>query len=86
MAEPSPSPDTGDHASVGPDRRSSTVYPGTPRWVKGFGVVVIVLVLLVIISMATGLGGGHGPGRHLPSSGGGPLPPSSLTARFVHQP
>ena len=86
MAEPSPSPDTGDNASVGPDRRSSTGYPGTPRWVKGFGIVVIVLVLLVIIILATGLGGGHGPGRHLPSSGGKHLPPSRLTAHLVHQP
>jgi hypothetical protein len=35
-------------------------YPGTPRWVKVFGIVVIVLVVLVAIMLLAG----HGPGRH----------------------
>jgi len=43
--------------------------PGTPRWVKVFGIVVLVLVLFVVVMMATGVGGKHGPGRHMPSAG-----------------
>ena len=42
-------------------------YPGTPRWVKVFGIIVIVVVLLVGIILITGVGGPHGPGRHIPS-------------------
>lgn len=53
-------------------------YPGTPRWVKVFGIVVIVLVLLFVIMKLTGVGGEHGPGRHTPSGGGGDAPPSSV--------
>jgi hypothetical protein len=43
-------------------------YPGTPRWVKVFGIIGIVVVLLVSIILVTGVGGpgGHGPGRHTP--------------------
>lgn len=49
-------------------------YPGTPQWVKLFGITALVVVLLVIIIIVTGGGpGGHGPGRHLPS--GGDTPP-----------
>ncbi len=79
MADPSPSPDTGGDAGMRPDRGSTTVYPGTPRWVKVSGIVALVLVLLVLIAMATGMfagGDGHGPGRHLPSGGAdGHTPP-----------
>jgi len=55
-------------------------YPGTPRWVKSFGIVIIVLVLLVVVVIITGFGGEHGPGRHM-SSGhtGGGTPPASVT-------
>jgi hypothetical protein len=49
--------------------RGST--PSAPRWVKVFGIIAIVLVLLVVIIMFTGVGGKHGPGRHIPSGGGG---------------
>ncbi len=42
-------------------------YPGTPHWVKVFGIIGIVLVLLVVVIMFTGVGGEHGPGRHLRS-------------------
>ncbi len=38
-------------------------YPGTPRWVKVFGIIAIVVALLVVIMLLTG----HGPGRHTPS-------------------
>ncbi|HEV8635254.1 MAG TPA: hypothetical protein VG370_13565 [Chloroflexota bacterium] len=62
MADPRPYPDTG-------------APPGTPRWVKVFGIVALVLVLLVVAVMVAG-GGEHGPGRHMPSGGtGGPTPP-----------
>jgi hypothetical protein len=53
-------------------------YPGTPRWVKVFGITVIVVVLLVVAMMFIG-DGEHGPGRHTPSDdGGGQAPPSSV--------
>ena len=52
-------------------------YPGTPRWVKVFGIIVIVAVLLVVAMMF--IGGEHGPGRHTPSGhAGGQVPPSSV--------
>jgi hypothetical protein len=64
MADPPRYPDSGDDAGVGPDRGPK---PGTPRWVKVFGIIAIVVVLLVVIMLL--VGGGHGPGRHTPSSG-----------------
>ena len=39
-------------------------YPGTPRWVKVFGIIALVLALLVGIMLLAG--GEHGPGRHIP--------------------
>ena len=42
-------------------------YPGTPRWVKVFGIVVIVLVVMVVILLLSG----HGPGRHTSSGDAG---------------
>jgi hypothetical protein len=45
-------------------------YPGTPRWVKVFGIIVIVAVLLGVVIMFIS-GGQHGPGRHTPSGDGG---------------
>ena len=45
-------------------------YPGTPRWVKVFGITVIVVVLLVVGLMFIG-GGEHGPGRHTSSGEAG---------------
>lgn len=44
-----------------PDRRSA---PGTPRWVKVFGIIVLVLVLLFITLHLTG----HSPMNHMPLS------------------
>ena len=49
-------------------------YPGTPRWVKVFGIIALVLALLVGIIVLTGVGGEHGPGRHLPPGGAGDAP------------
>ncbi len=45
-------------------------YPGTPRWVKVFGIIFIVVVLLVVGFMFIG-GGEHGPGRHTSSGQAG---------------
>ena len=53
-------------------------YPGTPRWVKVFGIIVVVVVLLVAAVMFIS-GGEHGPGRHTQSGdAGGQVPPSSV--------
>lgn len=69
MADPPPAADsnraTGDETGVEPDREST---PGTPRWVKVFGVIALVLVVLVVVMLVTG-GGNHGPGRHTGGSG-----------------
>lgn len=48
-------------------------YPGTPRWVKTFGIIGIVVVLLIVIILVTGVGGpgSHGPGRHIQSGNAG---------------
>ena len=35
--------------------------PGTPRWVRTFGIVALIAIVLLIILL---LAGGHGPGRH----------------------
>jgi hypothetical protein len=53
-------------------------YPGTPRWVKVFGIIVIVAVLLVVAMMFIG-GGEHGPGRYtLSGEAGGQVAVSSV--------
>lgn len=39
-------------------------YPGTPGWVKVFGIIVLVVVLLFVILLLTR--GPHGPRRHTP--------------------
>jgi hypothetical protein len=50
-------------------------YPGTPRWVKVFGIIAIVVLLLVVFMLLTG----HGPGRHTPSGdAGGQVLPTSV--------
>ena len=43
LAEPVPYPDASDDTRIEPDRESP---PGTPRWVKAFGIIAFVLVLL----------------------------------------
>jgi len=59
-------------------------YPGTPRWVKVFGIAALVVILLFVILLL--IGGGHGPGRHT-SSGAlrGRTPPSSILQRGAPQ-
>lgn len=44
-------------------------YPGTPRWVKAFGIAILILVLVAVVVLVSGVGGEHGPGRHLGSGG-----------------
>jgi hypothetical protein len=48
--------------------------PGTPRWVKAFGVILIVLALLFGILHLTGTSLG-GPGNHMPSMNHGAQQP-----------
>ena len=77
---PAPNRGTGDDTGVGPDLGPA---PGTPRWVKVFGIAFLVLVLLIVIMIA----GGHGPGRHMAGGGlGGQVPLSSVTENSVRQP
>lgn len=43
-------------------------HPGTPRWVKVFGIIAALLFLFVLHNTVTGGGGGsHGPGRNASS-------------------
>ena len=62
MPDPSSLPDddgdTADGMPVGPDLGPA---PGTPLWVKVFGVGFLVLVLAFVIMVASG----HGPGHHM---------------------
>lgn len=46
-----------------PDPADEPPNPGTPRWVRTFGIIAGLLFLLVLHSIVTG-GGGHGPSRH----------------------
>lgn len=65
-------------AGPGPNPSSPTIYPGTPRWVKAFGIIALALVLLVAVLLVAS-GGGHGPGRHIPSGS-----PAGSTAPLAH--
>lgn len=56
-----PDPNTTGDAGMGPGRGSR---PGTPLWVKVFGLIAIIVVLLVAVIVMSGLGGPHGPQRH----------------------
>jgi hypothetical protein len=67
MADPPAPPDTGAVPAPG-------TPPGTPRWVKVFGIIALVLIVLVVIMFLTG--SGHGPSRH-GNLGGGHTPPAS---------
>ena len=59
MTDSSPNDDSGAE----PEERSN---PGTPLWVKLFGLVALVVVVLFIVLLLTG---GHGPGRHAQPGG-----------------
>jgi acetyltransferase/esterase len=80
--------DTVDDAGVGPDRGSSTSYPGTRRWVKVSGIIALALVLLVGagIMLLTGVGGRHEPERHTGGDDGGAIKPDEKTTGVLEVP
>ena len=65
MADLSPYPDTGDETGAEPDRGSP---PGTPLWVRVFGIIALVVILLFVILLST-RGPHRGPSRHTGSGG-----------------
>jgi hypothetical protein len=75
-------------ADRNPDPNSPDVggAPGTPGWVKAFGIVAIVLVLLVAFALFTGLGGPHGPQRHESSDDAGAHATPSSASRNAGDP
>jgi hypothetical protein len=68
MADTSPSRDERGDETGG---AAGEPTPGTPRWVKAFGLVALVVVLLFLVVLIVG-GGEHGPGRHSPAGGTSP--------------
>jgi hypothetical protein len=58
--------------------------PGTPRWVKVFGIIALVLVLVFVISLLAGVR--HGPGMHTPSGDAGGFSWHSSLAEHAEQP
>ena len=83
MDHPTSHPDTRDGTDVGDIRESP---PGTPRWVKLFGIALLVLILLIAIMLASG----HGPGRHFSGMSGavvgGQVSAVSVARQVVQQP
>ena len=69
MTDPAASVNTADDMDARSARRSTTSYPGTPRWVKVGGIVALLMIVLVVLVMVMA-GGDHGPMRHIPSAGG----------------
>jgi hypothetical protein len=63
-----------------PGHRST---PGTPRWVKVFGIIALVLILVFVISLLTGAR--HGPGMHTPSGDAGGYPRHSRVIEHGRQ-
>ena len=57
MADPRTHLDTVEDTVLGPDRRSTLAYPGTPRWVKLLGLAALVLVVLVVLLHLSGIVG-----------------------------
>ena len=58
--------------------------PGTPRWVKVFGIIALVLVLVFVISLLAGVR--HGPGMHTPSGDAGGSTRYASVADHAEQP
>lgn len=57
-------------------------YPGTPRWVKVFGIITLIAVMLFVLVHLTG-----GGLAHLIDHGmGGHSPPPSVTKHGAQQP
>ena len=67
-----------------PQKPSPGSTPGTPRWVKAFGIIALVLVLLFAISLLAGVR--HGPGMHTPSGGAGGSTRHASGAEAAEQP
>ena len=65
-------PESREDAGPGP---AAATRPGTPRWVKVFGIIALLLLVLVVVMLVAG-GGNHGPGRHSGSDGNGQAAPS----------
>ena len=63
-------------------------YPGTPRWVKVFGIIAAAVILAFVFQLVTEgpmRPGMHGmPGMHV--DGGGDTPPGSVTEDGRQQP
>jgi hypothetical protein len=66
VANPARYTDADGETDTQATRRSTSSYPGTPRWVKLGGVAALILVLLVVVVMLL-MGGEHGPMRHTPA-------------------
>jgi hypothetical protein len=50
-------------------------YPGTPRWVKVFGIIAAAVILAFVFQLVT-----EGPMRPgMPGDGAGDTPPASIT-------
>ena len=64
---PDPDRDTADALRQAP---GAGTRPGTPRWVKLFGVIALLLLVLAVVMLVAG-GGNHGPGRHSGAGGNG---------------
>jgi hypothetical protein len=79
MADMPPYPGSDDNTRDEPDRGS---HPGTPRWVKVFGIICLVLILLFVVM--TFAGGGHGPGRHEASGEAGDARNASVAVDKTH--
>ena len=67
-----------------PRERGPESAPGTPRWVKVFGIIALVLVLLFVISLLVGVR--HGPGLHTPSGDAGGYTRAISVAEHGEQP
>jgi hypothetical protein len=57
-------------ATEGTHMVDPAAYPGTPRWVKVFGIIALLVVLLFVILLFA-RGPHRGPGDHSASGGGG---------------
>ena len=68
MATPAPSTNAPGETDARASGGSSSVYPGTPRWVKVSGIIALILIVLVVVLLL--LGGQHSPMRHIPSGSG----------------
>jgi hypothetical protein len=50
MTDPASSVNTADDIDARSARRSTTSYPGTPRWVKVGGIVALLMIVLVVLA------------------------------------